>query len=223
MWFLLNPPGKATIQIQSIDNFNWLSTKYNATLKKENSHDPRYTSALNHLRFYLPDVFPALNKVLLFDHDVVVQSDLGRLWNIDMKGKVIGAVDTCKESEASFRRMDLFINFSDPLIAKKFDVKACTWAFGMNLFDLQEWRKRKLTAVYHKYLQLVCEYLRFCLNLHFLALLIASLCYLLEQYLLIASLCYLLEQYVLVYHNILNDYLQVSCDINSPIRFFFLI
>ncbi|KDO68529.1 hypothetical protein CISIN_1g007588mg [Citrus sinensis] len=154
MWFLLNPPGKATIQIQSIDNFNWLSTKYNATLKKENSHDPRYTSALNHLRFYLPDVFPALNKVLLFDHDVVVQSDLGRLWNIDMKGKVIGAVDTCKESEASFRRMDLFINFSDPLIAKKFDVKACTWAFGMNLFDLQEWRKRKLTAVYHKYLQL---------------------------------------------------------------------
>ncbi|KAK1560388.1 hypothetical protein Q3G72_026051 [Acer saccharum] len=154
MWFLLNPPGKVTIQVQSIDEFSWLSTKYNSTLKKQNSNDARYTSALNHLRFYLPDVFPALNKIVLLDHDVVVQRDLSRLWSVNMKGKVNGAVETCKETEASFRRMNMFINFSDPLVAKRFDVKACTWAFGMNLFDLRQWRRRNLTAVYHKYLQL---------------------------------------------------------------------
>ncbi|KAJ4726812.1 Hexosyltransferase [Melia azedarach] len=154
MWFLLNPPGKANIQVQSIDKFKWLSTKYNSTLKKQNSHDSRYTSALNHLRFYLPDIFPALNKVLLFDHDVVVQSDLSALWSINMDRKVNGAVETCKESEASFCQMDMLINFSDPLIARRFNVKACTWAFGMNLFNLKEWRKRDLTAVYHKYLHL---------------------------------------------------------------------
>ncbi|XP_059432747.1 probable galacturonosyltransferase 6 isoform X3 [Corylus avellana] len=154
MWFLLNPPGKATIQIQCIDNFEWLSTKYSTTLKKRSSGDPRYTSELNHLRFYLPDVFPALDKIVLFDHDVVVQRDLNELWSINMKGKVNGAVETCHESEALSRRMDLLINFSDPLVAKRFDVNACTWAFGMNLFDLREWRRQNLSAAYHKYLQL---------------------------------------------------------------------
>ncbi|KAI5589776.1 hypothetical protein POPTR_005G218900v4 [Populus trichocarpa] len=154
MWFLLNPPGKATIQIQSLVDFKGLSANYNSTLKQLNSRDSRYTSALNHLRFYLPDVFPQLNKIVLFDHDVVVQKDLAGLWSLNMKGKVIGAVDTCREGEPSFRRMDKFINFSDPFVIKRFDAKACTWAFGMNLFDLQEWRRHKLTALYNKYLQL---------------------------------------------------------------------
>lgn len=154
MWFLLNPPGKATVHIQNIDNFEWLS-KYN-TFKKNNSSDPRYTSELNYLRFYLPDIFPTLNKILLFDHDVVVQKDLSELWNVNMNGKVIAGVGTCQKGETSFHRMDMFINFSDPFIAKRFDVNACTWAFGMNLFDLQQWRRHDLTAVYHKYLQMVC-------------------------------------------------------------------
>ncbi|KAM4075579.1 hypothetical protein ACB094_10G180400 [Castanea mollissima] len=154
MWFLLNPPGKATIQIQSIDDFEWLSTKYNITLKKQSSSDPRYGSELNHLRFYLPDVFPALDKIVLLDHDVVVQGDLTELWSVNMKGKVNGAVETCNESEALLRQMDMLINFSDPLVAKSFNVNACTWAFGMNLFDLQEWRQKNLNSVYHKYLQL---------------------------------------------------------------------
>ncbi|KAL2321009.1 hypothetical protein Fmac_029978 [Flemingia macrophylla] len=152
MWFLLNPPGKATVHIQSIENFEWFP-KYN-TFKEHTSSDPRYTSELNFLRFYLPDIFPTLNKILLFDHDVVVQKDLSGLWNVNMKGKVIAAVGTCQEGETSFHRMDMFINFSDPFIAKKFDVKACTWAFGMNFFDLQQWRRHNLTDLYHKYLRM---------------------------------------------------------------------
>ncbi|KAK8639487.1 hypothetical protein V6N13_137865 [Hibiscus sabdariffa] len=154
MWFLLNPPGKATIHIQSIENFDWLSTKYNSTLEEQKSNDPRYTSALNHLRFYLPDIFPALNKIVLFDHDVVVQRDLTEIWSVDMKGKVNAAVETCLKSEASYRAMHMFLNFSDPFLEKRFDANACTWAFGMNLFDLQEWRRKRLTSLYHGYLQL---------------------------------------------------------------------
>lgn len=165
MWFLLNPPGKATIQIQSIDDFEWLSTKYNITYKKQSSSDPRYGSELNHLRFYLPDVFPALDKIVLLEHDVVVQGDLTELWSVNMKGKVNGAVETCNESQALLRQMDMLINFSDPLVAKSFNVNACTWAFGMNLFDLQEWRQKNLNSVYHKYLQLV-SFLHLSLHLH---------------------------------------------------------
>ncbi|KAL5561790.1 hypothetical protein UlMin_031537 [Ulmus minor] len=156
MWFLLNPPGKATIQILSMDSFQWLFTKYNTTLKQTSS-EPRYTIALNHLRFYLPDIFPALNKIVLFDHDVVVRKDLTGLWNVNMKGKVNGAVETCRKGESSYRRMNAFINFSDPFVAKNFDANACTWAFGLNLFDLREWRRHNLTALYQKYLKMGSE------------------------------------------------------------------
>ncbi|KAK6940735.1 Glycosyl transferase, family 8 [Dillenia turbinata] len=153
MWFLLNPPSKATIHVQSMDSFAGLRSSI-PKLTRQNARDTRFTSPLNHLRFYLPDIFPQLNAIVLFDHDVVVQKDLTGLWNTEIKGKVIGAVETCQEGEPSFRQMDLFVNFSDPTVAERFDVKACTWAFGVNLFNLQEWRKRNLTAVYQKYLQM---------------------------------------------------------------------
>ncbi|KAK4763412.1 hypothetical protein SAY86_009180 [Trapa natans] len=154
MWFLLNPPSKATVDIRSIEEFDWLSPVHDSALEKQDSHDPRYTSALNHLRFYLPNLFPLLNKIVLFDHDVVVQRDLTQLWNVNMRGKVNGAVETCQEGEDSFWRMDKFIDFSEPFVAERFDPNKCTWAFGMNLFDLQTWRSRNLTGIYSSYLQL---------------------------------------------------------------------
>ncbi|KAI3995698.1 hypothetical protein MKX01_020771 [Papaver californicum] len=154
MWFLLNPPGQATINIQSIEDFEWLATMYGSALNMQNSRDHRYSSPLNHLRFYLPEMFPGLNKVVLLDHDVVVQRDLKGLWQVDMKGKVNGAVETCREGDTSFCRMNLLVNFSDPTVAERFDPEACTWAFGMNVFDLREWRRKDLTAVYTKYLEM---------------------------------------------------------------------
>ncbi|KAG7596094.1 Glycosyl transferase family 8 [Arabidopsis suecica] len=155
MWFLLNIQSKATIQILNIDDMDVLPRDYDQLLMKQNSNDPRFISTLNHARFYLPDIFPGLNKMVLLDHDVVVQRDLSRLWSIDMKGKVVGAVETCLEGESSFRSMSTFINFSDTWVAGKFSPRACTWAFGMNLIDLKEWRIRKLTSTYIKYFNLV--------------------------------------------------------------------
>ncbi|XP_058086631.1 probable galacturonosyltransferase 6 [Magnolia sinica] len=153
MWFLANPPGEAAIQVECMDDFKWLSSNFHSMSKQPNSKDPRYTSTLNHLRFHLPQVFPMLDKVVLLDHDVAVQRDLRGLWIVDMKGKVNGAVETCGDND-TFHRMDKFLDFSDPAISKTFDVNACTWAFGMNVFDLQEWRRRDLTAIYHKWFQL---------------------------------------------------------------------
>ncbi|XP_054795703.1 probable galacturonosyltransferase 6 isoform X2 [Prosopis cineraria] len=155
MWFIFNPPGQATLHIQNIDKFKWMS-KYSG-FKKQNFSDPRYNSELNCLRFYLPDIFPALNKIVLFDHDMVIQQDLSDLWNVKMKEKVNGAVGTCQEGDTSFYRINTLINFSDPFIAERFDGNACTWAFGMNLFDLKQWRRLDLTGVYHKYLEMGSE------------------------------------------------------------------
>jgi alpha-1,4-galacturonosyltransferase len=169
MWFLVNPPGKATIQVQNIEEFTWLNASYSPVLKQLASpamidyyfkahratsdsnlkfRNPKYLSILNHLRFYLPEVFPKLNKVLFLDDDLVVQKDLTGLWSVDLKGNVNGAVETCGES---FHRFDRYLNFSNPLIAKNFDPHACGWAYGMNVFDLVEWKRQKITEVYHNW------------------------------------------------------------------------
>ncbi|KAL6990588.1 polygalacturonate 4-alpha-galacturonosyltransferase [Sarracenia purpurea var. burkii] len=167
MWFLANPPGKAAIQVQNIEEFTWLNSSHCPVLKQLSSpsiidyyfktrhadsysnlkfRNPKYLSIMNHLRFYLPEIFPKLSKVLFLDDDIVVQKDLTGLWSVDLKGKVNGAVETCGES---FHRFDRYLNFSNPLISNKFDPHACGWAFGMNIFDLEEWKRQNITEVYH--------------------------------------------------------------------------
>ncbi|KAJ4704140.1 Hexosyltransferase [Melia azedarach] len=172
MWFLANPPGRATIQVQNIEEFTWLNASYSPVLKQLSSQsmieyyfrthransdsnlkfrNPKYLSILNHLRFYLPEVFPKLNKVLFLDDDIVVQKDLSGLWSLNLKGNVNGAVETCGET---FHRFDRYLNFSNPLISKNFEPRACGWAYGMNVFDLDEWRRQNITEVYHTWQKL---------------------------------------------------------------------
>ncbi|XP_031266872.1 probable galacturonosyltransferase 4 isoform X1 [Pistacia vera] len=172
MWFLVNPPGRATIQVQNIEEFTWLNASYSPVLKQLASQamidyyfrthransdanlkfrNPKYLSILNHLRFYLPEIFPKLNKVLFLDDDIVVKKDLSGLWSIDLKGNVNGAVETCGET---FHRFDRYLNFSNPLISKNFEPRACGWAYGMNIFDLDEWRRQNITEVYHTWQKL---------------------------------------------------------------------
>uniref|UniRef100_A0A0E0HVB0 Hexosyltransferase n=1 Tax=Oryza nivara TaxID=4536 RepID=A0A0E0HVB0_ORYNI len=113
MWFLLNPPGDATIHVENVDDFKWLNSSYCPVLKQLESvamkeyyfkadrpktlsagssnlkyRNPKYLSMLNHLRFYLP---------------------------------------------------------------QNFDPNACGWAYGMNMFDLEEWKKKDITGIYHKW------------------------------------------------------------------------
>lgn len=174
MWFLDNPPARAALEVMNIDDFRWLNSSYCPVLRQLESarmkefyfkvnkdpssistgtdqlkyRNPKYLSMLNHLRFYLPEVYPKLNKILFLDDDIVVQKDLTPLWSVNMEGMVNGAVETCKES---FHRFDKYLNFSNPLISENFDPNACGWAYGMNMFDLLEWRKRNITGIYHRW------------------------------------------------------------------------
>ncbi|KAI3829208.1 hypothetical protein L1987_03325 [Smallanthus sonchifolius] len=170
MWFLLNPPGKATIHVENVDEFKWLNSSYCPVLRQLESaamkeyyfksdhqstgssnlkyRNPKYLSMLNHLRFYLPQVYPKLNKILFLDDDIVVQKDLTELWKVDLNGNVNGAVETCGES---FHRFDKYLNFSNPHIARNFSPNACGWAYGMNMFDLEAWKKKDITGIYHKW------------------------------------------------------------------------
>ncbi|XP_068655257.1 galacturonosyltransferase 8-like [Aristolochia californica] len=160
----------AHVEVKAVEDYKFLNSSYvpvlrqleNAKLqefyfknKLENAtkdtnnmkfRNPKYLSMLNHLRFYLPEIYPRLHRILFLDDDVVVQKDLTGLWKIDMDGKVNGAVETCF---GSFHRYWQYMNFSHPLIRERFDPKACAWAYGMNFFDLDAWRKQKCTEEYH--------------------------------------------------------------------------
>ncbi|KAL9995660.1 putative polygalacturonate 4-alpha-galacturonosyltransferase [Helianthus debilis subsp. tardiflorus] len=160
----------AHIEIKAVEDYKFLNSSYVPVLKQlesanlqrfyfenklENAtkdttnmkfRNPKYLSILNHLRFYLPEMYPTLHRILFLDDDIIVQKDLTGLWKIDMDGKVNGAVETCF---GSFHRYSQYMNFSHPLIKEKFNPKACAWAYGMNFFDLDAWRREKCTEEYH--------------------------------------------------------------------------
>ncbi|XP_042483313.1 probable galacturonosyltransferase 14 isoform X2 [Macadamia integrifolia] len=122
---------------------------------KLQARSPKYISLLNHLRIYLPELFPNLDKVVFLDDDVVIQRDLSGLWEIDLKGKVNGAVETCKGEDewVMSKRFKNYFNFSHPLITKRLNPDECPWAYGMNIFDLRAWRKTDIRDTYHFWLK----------------------------------------------------------------------
>ncbi|XP_039056865.1 probable galacturonosyltransferase 13 isoform X2 [Hibiscus syriacus] len=122
---------------------------------KLQARSPKYISLLNHLRIYLPELFPNLDKVVFLDDDVVIQRDLSPLLDIDLWGKVNGAVETCKGEDewVMSKHFRNYFNFSHPLIAKHLDPNECAWAYGMNVFDLHAWRKTNIRETYHYWLK----------------------------------------------------------------------
>ncbi|GAB2287928.1 Probable galacturonosyltransferase 14 [Dionaea muscipula] len=122
---------------------------------KLQARSPKYISLLNHLRIYLPELFPNLDKVIFLDDDVVIQRDLSPLWEIELGGKVNGAVETCKGEDewVMSKRFRNYFNFSHPLIAEKLNPDECAWAYGMNIFDLRAWRKTNIRDTYHSWLK----------------------------------------------------------------------
>jgi alpha-1,4-galacturonosyltransferase len=87
MWFRANPPGRANMQIQNVDTFQWLNSSYSPVLKQLETEsmmayfksdkervsanlkyrNPKYLSMLNHL-------FPKLDKILFQDDDITRSS-----------------------------------------------------------------------------------------------------------------------------------------------------
>ncbi|GJX72094.1 probable galacturonosyltransferase 11, partial [Tanacetum coccineum] len=165
-WFVSNDFKESVIEVQKVEDLSWLNASYSPVVRKltendlrgyyfEGSQDlnnelksgnPKYVSLLNHLRFYIPEIYPHLEKVVFLDDDVIVQKDLTPLFSLDLHGNVNGAVETCLEA---YHRFYKYLNFSNPVLSSKFDPQACGWAFGLNVFDLVAWRNANVTATYH--------------------------------------------------------------------------
>lgn len=107
--------------------------------------------------FHGIQLFPDLNKIVFLDDDVVVQRDLSSLWHLDLNGKVVGAVvdSFCGDGCCPERKYKDYFNFSDPVISADFRPDRCGWLYGMNVFDLEAWRKTNITRTYHRWLKFV--------------------------------------------------------------------
>ena len=112
---------------------------------------------------YIEQLFPNLDKVVFLDDDVVIQRDLSPLWEINLGGKINGAVETCKGDDewVMSKHFRNYFNFSHPLIAKHLDPDECARAYGMNIFDLRAWRKTKIRETYHSWLKEVNPSIQF--------------------------------------------------------------
>ncbi|CAJ1971354.1 unnamed protein product [Sphenostylis stenocarpa] len=183
-WFAINSLNSAVVEVKGLHHYDWskevndgviemLETNdliwkhyYNNYKEKELDHnedDNRYLetlrpsslSLLNHLRLYIPELFPDLNKIVLLDDDVVVQKDISFLWELDLNGKVSGSVfKWCENSCCPGNKYVNFLNFSHPIISSNFDGDRCAWLFGVNIFDLEAWRRSDITKTYHHWLKL---------------------------------------------------------------------
>ncbi|KAG2610648.1 probable galacturonosyltransferase 9 [Panicum virgatum] len=151
VWFSRRPPPLGVhVQLLAYSDLPFLNAT-NSPVIRQIEGGNRDVALLDYLRFYLPDMFPALRRVVLLEDDVVVQKDLAALWQVDLDGKVNGAVEMCF---GGFRRYRKYLNFTQPIVRDRFNPGACAWAYGVNVFDLEAWRQAGCTELFHQYMEM---------------------------------------------------------------------
>lgn len=171
-WFGLNPVAPAVLEVKGLHQYDWpihvnegvmeMLEIHRANREHRYHHGgdygklealrPSCFSLMNYLRIYLPDLFPGLEKIILLDDDVVVQHDLSALWEMDLHGRVNGAVSGW-DGHCWARSFRDYLNFSNPVISSDFRSDQCAWLYGMNIFDLQMWKRVNITQTYHHWLK----------------------------------------------------------------------
>ncbi|KAJ9185503.1 hypothetical protein P3X46_005133 [Hevea brasiliensis] len=158
LWFFRNAYREAAIQVLNIEHLDLnyhdkasllsmsLPVEFHVSFLGVDSPSAthlktEYISVFSHAHYLLPYIFQNLKKVVVLDDDVVVQQDLSNLWNLNMGGKVNGAVQLCSV------RLGQLTSY---LGENSFDKNSCVWMSGLNVIDLARWRELDLTETYRK-------------------------------------------------------------------------
>lgn len=160
VWFKQNSYREATVRVINIEELkpkHLHNTSLSALLLSEEFrvfvHRPdqsaaemsaAYITVFGHSHFLLPELFKNLRRVVVLDDDVVVQQDLSPLWNYNLDGKVIGAVELCGIRLSQLKNL---------LGRNVYDVNSCAWISGLNIVDLDKWREQNVTEIYLQLLQ----------------------------------------------------------------------
>lgn len=158
LWFFQNKYKEAAVQVLDIEDLNLnehdkvshvhqlLPEEFRVSFRSVDKLSrawvqTEYLSLFSYCHYLLPDIFPTLRKVVLLDDDIIVQKDLSALWNIDMGEKVNGAVLLC-----TVKMVQLQSYFGK----NSFDEDSCAWMSGLNIIDLERWRKHELTKTFQR-------------------------------------------------------------------------
>ncbi|KAG0494197.1 hypothetical protein HPP92_005191 [Vanilla planifolia] len=171
-WFALNSVGSAIVEVKGLHQFDWppdvnaiiMETIHAiqdclAAYRGHEALSPSTFSLLNYFRIHLPELFPKLGKVIVLDDDVVVLHDLSPLWDIDLNGRVVGAVGVEEDAagHCTGGKLGDHINFSNPLLRSASlgaEANQCAWFSGMNVFNLEAWRRTNVTHSYQSLIKL---------------------------------------------------------------------
>ncbi|CAN1325812.1 Probable galacturonosyltransferase 12 [Linum perenne] len=132
-WFSLHPLSPAIVEVKALHHFDWFS-KGKVPVLEAMEKDQKVRSQ-----------FRGGSSAIVANN----------IWDIDLNGKVNGAVETCRGDDkyVMSKRLKNYLNFSHPLISQHFDPEDCAWAYGMNIFDLEAWRKTNISNIYHHWLK----------------------------------------------------------------------
>lgn len=121
-------------------NINKIISKYSQDLFSVCEH----FSIETYYRFFLPEIFPKLDKLIYIDCDTIIQKDIAQLYNIDIEDKCIGATQCCgiirsfkygtKQYQAYFKDILKLKNIYEYFQA------------GVMILNLTQWRKVNLTS-----------------------------------------------------------------------------
>ncbi|XP_015697526.1 probable galacturonosyltransferase 7 isoform X1 [Oryza brachyantha] len=162
-WFDRNSYLEATVHVTDIEDHQklpkdidshdmkllWPAEEFRVTYRNRSQSFQKkmkteYISTFGHSHFLLPDLLPSLNRVVVLDDDLIVQKDLSSLWNINMRGKVIGAIQFCEVRLGQLKAYTEEHNF---------DSNLCLWLSGLNVIELEKWRELQITSRYDQLLQ----------------------------------------------------------------------
>ncbi|XP_020099240.1 probable galacturonosyltransferase 15 isoform X2 [Ananas comosus] len=179
-WFALHPTFPGILEVKGLHQFDW-PPRVNALIMRTvdeihkssfnfdvyNGIDKEYRrlealkpstlSILNYMKIHLPQLFPKLDRVIVLDDDVVVRKELNGLWDLNLKGNVVGAVGL-QESDGFCGERELgdYLNYSNPILSSPslgIHRNQCAWSWGVNVFDLKAWRRTDITQTYQFWLR----------------------------------------------------------------------
>lgn len=114
---------------------------------KERLRDVHYFTLAAYYRLFIEKLFPQYDKALYLDCDIIVCSDISKLYETNLKNNLLAAVN-----EQNCRRNDLFTQYIDTVVGidqyKYFNS-------GVLVLNLKEIRKFKL---FDKFVDMLCKY-----------------------------------------------------------------
>ncbi|KAL9236074.1 hypothetical protein vseg_010781 [Gypsophila vaccaria] len=158
MWFLSNSFKESSVQVLNLDDY--IPNSYNElpilSLPEElrvtfqiahelpqMQYQTEYISLFSHSHYLLPEIFKNLDKIVVFDDDILVQRDLSALWKIDMGRNVNGAVEIC---DVRLGQLSKYLG------RNRYNSSSCVWRSGLNVINLARWRELNLSETFRKLL-----------------------------------------------------------------------